>query len=200
MKVIEKALMSSQQKLLSYLGVEFLSMKDIQDMSKNLAVQIMKKYNADLVVGIARGGTYPGYCIAKEMQLPYTTMDISRKKRYIGRIETDQILLLPKLLKKSQEKPSVITPFNYKFSTKKILIVDDDCGSMKTLTLAKSHLKEKGLESKTSVILNCEGGTPDFFEDWQRPLSKLIHGKLRFPWSQYSPYFNDYQKWLKNNF
>lgn len=199
MRTIEKAVLDPQRKLLSYLGVQFLSMKNIQDLSKNLANKITETYNPDLIVGIERGGMYPAYCLSREMQLPYITIDISRKKKYIGNIEINQISFLSKLLKKSQEKPIIKKPFKYKGSAQKAIIIDDDCGSMQTLNLAKLHIEEKGLESKTSVILSVPHGTPDFFADKQLPLSKFIKGEKRFPWSQYSPYFKDYQKWVISN-
>ena len=197
--ILERTVLSSQERLLSHLGVQFLSMEDIQTLSKNLANKITPNYNPDLIVGIERGGTYPAYCLSKEMQIPYTTVDISRDKNYLAGIETDSFLLLNKLLKKSQKEPTIKKSFKYGGIAKRILIVDDDCGSMKTLDLAKSHLREKGLESKTSVILTTPQGTPDFFADWQLPLSKLIKGSKRFPWIQYSPHFKNYQKWVTNN-
>jgi hypoxanthine phosphoribosyltransferase len=199
MKGLEKMLMDSQGKLLSYFGVQFLSMENVKDLAKNLADKITKTYSPDLIVGIERGGMYPAYCLAKEMQLPYVTIDVSRSKRYIGNIETDQILLLSRLLKKSQEEPTIKKSFKYKTNTQKALIIDDDCGSMKTLNMAKSHLKEKDLKSKTSVILKTLQSTPDFFADIQSPLSTFIQTNKRFPWCQYSPHFEDYQLWKANH-
>ena len=195
-EIIEKVVLNSQRKLLSYLGAQFLSMKNIQDLSKNLANKITETYQPDLIVGIDRGGTYPAYCLSKEMGLPYTSIDISRTKKYFGNIELNSILFLPKLLKESQEKPTVRKSFEYGNYVQKVIVVDDDCGSMQTLNLAKLHLEEKGLEVVTSVILNTPCGTPDFFADKQTPLSKIVAGSKRFPWTQYSPYFQDYQKWV----
>lgn len=199
MKILEKTLMSSQRKILSYLGAEFLSMQDVQDLSKRLADKVLEKYNPDLIVGIDRGGTYPAYCLAEGMQLPYTTIDISRDKRYVGDVEMTGQILISRFFSESKQDPTIKIPFSYEGEAQRILIVDDDCGSMKTLRLAVSHLEEKGLKPRTSVILNAPNGTPDFFADTQLPLSKLIKGSKRFPWSQYSPHFKDYQEWLKNN-
>jgi hypoxanthine phosphoribosyltransferase len=195
MKQIEKLVMNAQQKLLSCLKVQFLSMEDIKSLTRSLANKISKVYSPDIIVGIERGGNYPAYCLSKEMQLPYTTIDISRSRRYVGDTETDNILLLPKLLKKSQEEPLIKKQFECETSVKKAMIIDDDCGSMKTLNMAQLHLKEKGLESKTSVILSTPRGIPSFFAGMQLPLSKLIKGNKRFPWCQYSPYYKDYQLW-----
>ncbi len=44
--------------------------------------------------------------------------------------------------------------FNYNKKVKNVLLVDDDCDSMKTLNLAQLHFKERGIMSKTSTILN----------------------------------------------
>lgn len=197
--IIEKAVLSSQEKLLSYLGAHFLSMEDIQTLSKTLANKITQGYRPDLIVGIDRGGVYLTYCLSEEMQIPHTMMDISRKKRYINGIETDNLLMVSKIFKKQQEDPIIKRPFKYNGNVKKILIVDDDYESMKTLNLAKLHLKEKGLESKTAVILTTPCGKPDFFADYQLPLSRFIKSRERFPWLQYSPHFQDYQKWVTNN-
>ncbi len=118
--IIEKALMLSQRSLLSYLGVQFLSMEDIKYLSKNLADKVVLSYSPDLIVGIDRGGSYPAYCLAEEMQLPYTLINISREKTYIGNIETDQILFLPKLLKKSQKIPKLKNHFYIRVVQKKL--------------------------------------------------------------------------------
>ena len=197
--IVKRAVLSSQEKLLSYLGAQFLSMEDIQTLAKDLASKIAQSYHPDLIIGIDRGGTYPAYCLSKEMGIPYTTIDISREKSYLGGIEVGDLLVFPRLLKKTQEEPRIRKPFRYNGNMQKTLIVDDDCRSMKTLNLAKEHLKEKGLESRTSVILTVPHGTPDFFANQQLPLSRFIQGKERFPWLQYSSYFQDYQKWVADN-
>jgi len=114
-------------------------------------------------------------------------------------VEITGQILISKLLRESHKNPIIKTPFKYSGNAQRALIVDDDCGSMKTLNLAKSHLKKLGLESKTSVVLNTTNGTPDFFSDIQVPLSKLVKGAKRFPWAQYSPYFKDYELWVQNN-
>ena len=197
--IIKRAVLGSQEKLLSYLGAHFLSMEDIQSLAKNLASKITQSYSPDLIVGIDRGGTDPAYCLSEEMQIPYTTINISREKSYLGGIEAGDLLGFPRLLKKTHEEPIIRTLFRYGGNARRTLIIDDDCGSMKTLNLAKAHLKERGLESKTSVILTVPHGTPDFFAGQQLPLSRFIRGRERFPWLQYSPYFQDYQKWVTNN-
>ncbi len=197
-KTVEKIVMASQRGLLSCLGVQFLSMEDVNDLAINLAGKIRKEYDPDLIVGVERGGVYPAYCLAEEMQIPYTTINISRKKMYVGNIETDQILLLSKLLGKSQKNPPRLeSPFYYEGNARRALIIDDDCGSMRTLNLAKLHLARKNLKSKTSVILHESRGMPDFYAGKQTDLWKLAKRDKVFPWSQYSPYFKDYQLWLK---
>jgi hypoxanthine phosphoribosyltransferase len=164
-------------------GVHPISWEDFHSLCKGLSVSI-SKYNPGVILGIARGGLYPGTLISHILQKEFFPIRLTRRINDIVR----------------QEHPvwSVTPPETIK--GKKILIVDEVCDSGETLEMVKAKCLEMGAaEIKTAVLYSHKKGVviPDYIgiitdelvlNPWDR---EIYNGSSFTPHPEYTKAFEE---------
>ena len=139
---------------------------DIYEMLIDLALRVRHSgFNADLIVGVSRGGWAPGRILSDLLENPHTVN--IKIEFYVG-------------LGQTARKPVVTQPIMEDISNKKVLVVDDVSDTGESLKVALDHVMEKGASSvKTVTVYYKPHSTfkPDFFagetSDW-----------IIFPWER----------------
>lgn len=139
---------------------------DIYEMLIDLALRVRHSgFNADLIVGVSRGGWAPGRILSDLLENPHTVN--IKIEFYVG-------------LGQTARKPVVTQPITEDISNKKVLVVDDVSDTGESLKVALDHVMEKGASSvKTVTVYYKPHSTfkPDFFasetSDW-----------IIFPWER----------------
>ena len=139
---------------------------DIYEMLIDLALRVRHSgFNADLIVGVSRGGWAPGRILSDLLENPHTVN--IKIEFYVG-------------LGQTARKPVVTQPIMEDISNKKVLVVDDVSDTGESLKVALDHVMEKGARSvKTVTVYYKPHSTfkPDFFagetSDW-----------IIFPWER----------------
>lgn len=117
-------------------GVKEISWEDFHKICKGLAHSV-RAYDADIIVGVARGGLYPATLLSHILQKELYPIRITRRK--------DDSIAYP--------RPRWIIRPSSAIKGKKILLVDEICDTGETLTLAKNELLKKGARTVHSVVL-----------------------------------------------
>lgn len=189
-----------------------LSIENVEEESKKL-YHIVKDYDYDIVVFIAKGSFTIGSTLAILKNVPLIEISAKRPVRYIKKILISFIKFIPKSilikLRTREMKSSIYEKdknrnitfnkhiYNLHEKKKKILLVDDSIDSGYTIIEAKQALENifKNAEIKIAV-LNCMDKSiikPDFI---------LHHNTLLCgPWSNDSKYYKQfvktYEEWKK---
>lgn len=172
-----------------------LSIKNVEEKSKELYERIVKEYPYDLVIFIARGSFYIGKVLAEENQVPLLEVFATRKGNHLKKLVKPILTILPKsvtrFLRKTEVKSSVhqtqserSVSFDeevyaqYK-DRKNILLVDDsiDTGNsvMQVLEVLRTYFPES--EIKIAVFNYFEN---DLIEpDYSLYKETMLQG----PWS-----------------
>ncbi|HLC36519.1 MAG TPA: phosphoribosyltransferase family protein [archaeon] len=106
--------------------------------------KLIKKigFNANVVVGITRGGVIPARILCSKMKI---------NEMYCINID------------KSAQR--VITPIEADLSNKRIILIEDVLESATNMTVARKYLEGKGAEVKTAALYYLENSKelPDYF-------------------------------------
>lgn len=121
---------------------------DFDQLCKDLSLNINKKYNPDIIVGIVKAGVIPGAVIASLFRKDFYTIKISRRK--------DE--------KKIRDKPHLFVPVTDSVHGKKVLIVDEMSITGQTLSLAREHILSKLAHEVRTCALFVTSGCPK--PDW----------------------------------
>lgn len=162
--------------------------------SRELGDLVKQSYNPDLVVGITSGGILPTNEISKKTNISYSWLtarrDINLKKTYEAVPDTlKPFIRLYQGFLFITKKPSLIEEGNFDCKGKKILIVDDTIHTGKTLEIVTKNLEKRGAKQIKSAAINCiNNNLADYF---------LTKGKIKFPWSKNSPYYNKFEAYIK---
>lgn len=162
-------------------------MNSIREYSNVLADKV-RDYEPDIVVGITMGGLYPAAEICRHLDLELDTVQISRYRRQLPIInDIPGVSLFFKNILKSSEKsnPFLVEHTKQNLEDKKVLLVDDDCNSEKTLNFGKDYLKTKNPKDVKTGVLFKLGGNPDFY-------ATELSGAFMTPWRETSPYYEAY--------
>lgn len=178
----------------------FLNKKEAYDLVESLENNVKQSgYCPDVVVGISSGGDYPAEELSKRLNTPLTKVKISHYNLNFGGIEFDEIIGAYRIAKALGHKPKIelIKDVNIdEVKGKKILIIDDDSYSGKTLEVAKKSIKMKNpLDVKTGVLHTYLENHAVDFSGKCLPKKDFYNFKYRFPWSKISPY---YETWNSN--
>lgn len=140
------------------------------ELSRGLALKVSRKYDPDLVLGIATAGVIPGAVIAAILNREFHSVVISR------RFQSETVRATPAVL-------GAVPP---EARGRRVLIVDETCDTGDTIRLAVAAVKNAGASAvKTAVAFKTGEYKPDFHAlatestiilPWDREI--LVDGEL----------------------
>lgn len=140
------------------------------ELSRGLALKVSRKYDPDVVLGIATAGVIPGAVIAAILNREFHSVVVSRRFR----AET------------VRATPAVLGAVPAEVRGRKVLIVDETCDTGDTIRLAVAAVKNAGASAvKTAVAFKTGEYKPDFHAlatestiilPWDREI--LVDGEL----------------------
>ena len=140
------------------------------ELSRALALKVVRSYDPEIIVGIATAGVVPGAVISAILDREFHSIVVSR------RYHSDVVRETPAIF---GEVPSLVRD-------KRVLIVDETCDSGTTLRLAVGAVVNAGAaEVRTAVAFRTGSYEPDFHAlateseiilPWDREV--LVEGEL----------------------
>jgi hypoxanthine phosphoribosyltransferase len=170
---LEKVLLRPLEKISGGRMVKNYSMDEVRNLSENL-LQKLDGEEFDVMVGIERSGVPLTNYLSERMDVETDFMRICRNSHS----RFNKILFLQGMDVDSE--PKVIKRPKERYEGKKVLVVDDDCGTGRTLKKASSLLDG---DAKTAVLLyftQARDFVPDFYAA-RRTGPKVL------PWYEMSP-------------
>jgi hypoxanthine phosphoribosyltransferase len=117
------------------------------ELSRALALKVVRDYDPEVVIGVATAGVVPGAVIAAIMDREFHSIIVSR------RYQSDSI----------RDTPAVFGAVPTAVRGRRVLIVDETCDSGDTLRMARSAIVNAGaLEVRTAVSFLTGSYEPDF--------------------------------------
>lgn len=117
------------------------------ELSRGLALKVSRKFDPDIVMGIATAGVIPGAVIAAILNREFHSIVVSRRFR----AET------------IRAAPVVLSAAPQEVRGRKVLIVDETCDTGDTIRLAVAAVKNAGASAvKTAVAFKTGEFKPDF--------------------------------------
>ncbi|MGI5868925.1 MAG: phosphoribosyltransferase family protein [Kiritimatiellia bacterium] len=181
-------------------GGSFFSLAEVEQLAVRLAEKVRDSgYAPEVVVGIANGGLFPAFHVARALSLPFETIRITHRQIRIGNLDTDDIIggcFLRDAIYGNE--PVVLGDCPESVRGRKILLVDDDCTRGQTFRAALDLVADTAAEARTACIRVLNGAyDPDYVvRDHRGQTFKFP----RFPWYKYSPEYLRYarfrEKWL----
>lgn len=154
-------------------GVQPISWEDFHGLCKALA-KAVAGWRPEIILPIGRGGFYPGTLISHLLQAEIYPVRVSRRVNDVVRYQVPQWLLEP---------PGLIR-------SKRVLIVDEICGTGETIEMVKSRALAMGAGEVRSAVLYAHSwgvDVPDYIglvtdslliNPWDREL--LREGEFQF--------------------
>lgn len=140
------------------------------ELSRALALKVVRDYDPEVVVGVATAGVVPGAVIAAILDREFHSIIVSR------RYQSESI----------RESPAVFGAVPSAVRGRRVLIVDETCDSGATMRLAVSAIVNAGAaEVRTAVSFRTGTYEPDFYAlatdstiilPWDREV--LVNGEL----------------------
>jgi hypoxanthine phosphoribosyltransferase len=174
----------------------FLNFQKTDNLVECLIEEIDKsQYHPDVIVGISRGGDYPANSVGKKLGIETKTMQVNHYSIHVGRREIDEIIGVYRLAKAFGYKPLVSVVRRAPCESvrnKKVLLVDEDACSGRTIEVARQSLIEDSPSMiRTAVLHTVEGNDSiDFSGNWN-PKENHNGPRWIFPWSKISPYYEE---------
>ena len=117
------------------------------ELSRALAIKVVRSYDPEIIVGIATAGVVPGAVIAAILDREFHSIVVSR--RYQAEVARDA--------------PEMFGAAPVAVRGKRVLIVDETCDSGATMRLAVSAIIDAGArEVRTAVAFQTGGYEPDY--------------------------------------
>ena len=117
------------------------------ELSRGLALKVSRKFDPEIVLGIATAGVIPGAVIAAILNREFHSVVVSRRFR----AET------------VRATPAVLSAVSQDVRGKRVLIVDETCDTGDTIRLAVAAVKNAGASAvKTAVAFKTGEYKPDF--------------------------------------
>ncbi len=190
----ERIFTSLQRMIFLRTGGSFFSLVEVERLSEKLAGLVKDSgYQPEIVVGIANGGLFPAFHVAKALKLPFETIRITRRQLRIGHLDTDDIIggcYLRDALYGNE--PVVLGTCPESIRNKKILLVDDESGQGRTFRAALGLVAGSAAEARTACIRVLNGSyDPDYVVSDHRGKTFKFP---RFPWFKYSPEYSRYAR------
>ena len=117
-------------------GIHPISWEDFHGLCKALAIAVAR-FQPEVILPIGRGGYYPGTLIAHMLQIDPYPVRVSRRVNDVVTHQTPQWLIEP---------PASV-------SGRRVLIVDEICGSGETLALVKDKAMAMGASAVHCAVL-----------------------------------------------
>ena len=140
------------------------------ELSRALALKVARHFDPEVVVGIATAGVVPGAAVAAILDRPFHSIIVSRRYR------SESV----------RETPAVFGSAPAEVRGRRVLLVDETCGSGETLRLAIAAIVNAGaVDVRTAVSFRTDVYEPDFFAletesiivlPWDREI--LVRGQL----------------------
>jgi hypoxanthine phosphoribosyltransferase len=165
-----------------YPKYQFISYQEVNNLLEKLKID----FDPDLIIGVLNGGYYPANKIAdimnKKLEFLRTGYYSVKKKA----VEFEYFPLIKKILFFFGYKEKVkLIKKKLNVKGKKILVVDDECGTGKTLRTVKNYLKRNNAKIiKTAVLINYKKNK--IADYWVESNPKKI---CIMPWTKISPYY-----------
>ena len=144
-------------------------------------------------MGIANGGLFPAFHVARALGLPFETIRISHRQLRIGHLDTDDIIggcYLRDALYGND--PVVHGGCPESIRGRRILLVDDESGQGRTFRAALELAAKTATEARTACIRVLNGNfDPDYVVSDHRGKTFKFP---RFPWFKYSPEYPRYAR------
>ncbi|MFF2226987.1 phosphoribosyltransferase [Streptomyces globisporus] len=131
-----------------------------------------KRFAPDLVIGLARGGVPLARETARILRIPGAEIRAQHNVSDLvgiqatGEVEVDEAALRAAAA-----------------SARRVLIVDDICGSGATLTAVTHLLTDSGVEARTAVLCRNDGARFPVLDTWVWPVADWVS----FPWEAPPP-------------
>lgn len=117
------------------------------ELSRALALKVVREYDPEIIVGIATAGVVPGAVIAAILDREFHSIVVSR------RYQTDT----------ARETPAVFGAVPAAVRGRRVLVVDETCDSGATMRLAVGAVVNAGAaEVRTAVAFKRGSYEPDF--------------------------------------
>lgn len=131
------------------MGVHQISWEEFQEICRSLVEKTLPEH-FDIILGIARGGLYPGTLISAMLQKEFYPLRLTRR-------ENDQVKF---------EKPVWKIDVTDDVFSKRILVVDDISDTGETIRLVVERTLEKGASKVSTLTLvthSWSSPNPDYF-------------------------------------
>jgi uncharacterized protein len=117
------------------------------ELSRALALKVVRDYDPEIIVGVATAGVVPGAVIAAILDREFHSIVVSR------RYQADRV----------RETPAVFGEVPHAVRGKRVLLVDETCDSGETMRLAVSAVVNGGAsEVRTAVAFKTGPYDPDY--------------------------------------
>lgn len=117
------------------------------ELSRALALKVVRSYDPEIIVGIATAGVVPGAVIAAILDREFHSIVVSR------RYQADSV----------RDSPAIFGAAPSAVRGRRVLIVDETCDSGATMRLAVSAIVDAGaVEVHTAVAFRTGSYEPDF--------------------------------------
>jgi hypoxanthine phosphoribosyltransferase len=117
------------------------------ELSRALALKVVRSYDPELIVGVATAGVVPGAVIAAILDREFHSIVVSR------RYQAETV----------RETPAVFGAAPAEVRGRRVLIVDETCDSGATMRLAVASIVNAGAaDVKTAVAFKTGSYEPDF--------------------------------------
>jgi len=195
----ERGFLAVQRTMFRLIGGGHVPLTRVWEMSQSLVEKVRQSgFQPDLVVGIESGGFLPARWLAEALNVPCRCLRVSHPQVRLGRMDTDDMigaLLIRDTL--MGDEPVLIAGLeegdDVSRRAGKILLVDDDATSGRTLRVALDHLSKENVEVKLATLRVLGNSTPfpHFFAQDNRHFVFRHH---RFPWIKHSPEYRRYAR------
>ena len=178
LRKLEGRIVTAVDKLSYGLFVKQYFDEEVSYLSDLLFRKIKREHDREpfnAVVGILNCGRPLAMYLAKKLNVDYYEIRISKNKNN----PFSDVFLLQNMF----DKGYIVEPFNDDLSDSKVLIVDEDCYSGRTLQLAKKVIGSKNCKTAVLIVLLNESSDryiPDFYA------LRNVRRKV-YPWSDVNP-------------
>jgi hypoxanthine phosphoribosyltransferase len=117
------------------------------ELSRALALKVVRSYDPEIIVGVATAGVVPGAVIAAILDREFHSIVVSR------RYQSDDV----------RDTPEIFGAIPAAVRGRRVLVVDETCDSGETMRLAVSAIVNAGAsEVRTAVAFRTGSYEPDF--------------------------------------
>ena len=190
-----------------------MTMHEVEDLSHDLANEIETHGKPDLVVGLANGALMPTKIVADHLGVPFQIAHIrrrgSRYKQLLFAVKRalripNAVLtfgpvfaILSRIQKRYEDLEHSDTAFGFDVAGKYVVLVDDAVHTGQTARHAKEQLLLGGA-SRVRIAVICWYRGEDDSGSWEPDI--YLHTNPQFyPWSNNSPFLQEFMAWLPAN-